>query len=48
MAEALGIISSAITVCDLVCKLRKCYKKINAAPAVWKEYCDKLESLSDV
>ncbi|KAJ4135289.1 hypothetical protein NW768_004911 [Fusarium equiseti] len=48
MAEALGVISSTITIWDLVCKLRKCCKRIKAAPAVWKEYCDKLESLSHV
>ena len=42
MAEALGIISSTITIWDLACKLRKCCKRIQAAPDVWLEYCARL------
>ncbi|KAH7179039.1 uncharacterized protein B0J16DRAFT_402390 [Fusarium flagelliforme] len=48
MAEALGAISSTITILDLAFKLRKCHDRIEAAPGVWGEYCDKVDSLSHV
>ncbi|KAF4960710.1 hypothetical protein FGADI_789 [Fusarium gaditjirri] len=48
MAEAIGIISSAITIWDVVYKVKKCHSRMKAAPARWKDYGDKLESLAYV
>ncbi|KAI6752517.1 hypothetical protein HG530_013886 [Fusarium avenaceum] len=46
MAEIFGIISSTLTIGDVVCKLRECRKRMKAAPALWEKYCDKLERLA--
>lgn len=48
MAEFLGVISSTVTILDVVCKVRKCRERMKDAPALWEEYCNKLESLGHV